>query len=249
MKVEIKDIYELLEKVRETQGNLSLLIIIGLIVAIGVLITYLKYSTKAIAEEASKKSLASYESKLSEKLQTQIGLFFRDENVRNNLLTHIGTKSIDKKIDCWQTSQKMYFKYQKSWSFSDTTDVKEFIDIDNELNDIRTQIFTETIHIGYFLSQKMIRLNSLMRENLRLRRTEFAYSGKNYQSFNETKLQSTLNRQQENEQTISELMYEIEKWIIEKLHSDQTIENFEFSREQLEAIKKERETKFETISK
>lgn len=249
MKVEIKDIYELLEKVRDTQGNLSLLIIFGLIVAIGVLITYLKYATKAIAEEASKKSLASYESKLSEKLQTQIGLFFRDENVRNNLLTHIGTKSIDKKIDCWQTSQKMYFKYQKSWSFSDTTDVKEFIDIDNELNDIRTQIFTETIHIGYFLSQKMIRLNSLMRENLRLRRTEFAYSGKNYQSFNETKLQSTLNRQQQNEQTISELMYEIEKWIIEKLHSDQTIENFEFSREQLEAIKKERETKFETISK
>ncbi len=249
MNVEAKDIFELLEKVQNTQGKLSLLIVIGLTIAIGVLITYLKYATKSIAEEASNKSIALYESNLSEKLQTQIGLFFRDENVRNNLLTHIGTKSIDKKIECWQIGQKMYFKYQKSWSFSETTDVKEFVDIDNELNEIRTQIFTETIHIGYFLSQKMIRLNSLMRENLRLRRTELAYSGNNYQPYNETKLQNTLNRQQENEQKISELMYEVEKWIIDKLHSDQTIENFEFTKEQRDAIKKERETKFETISK
>jgi len=249
MKVEVKEIFELLEKVHNRQGDLKLFIVIGLIIVIGILITYLKYATKSIAEEASKKSIALYESKLSEKLQTQIGLFFRDENVRNNLLTHIGTKSIDKKIECWQTSQKMYFKYQKSWSFSDSTDVKEFVDIDNKLNEIRTQIFTETIHIGYFLSQKIIRLNSLMRENLRLRRTEMAYSGNNYQTHNETKLQNTLNLQQGNEQTISDLMYEIEKWIIDKLHSDQTIENFEFTKEQRDAIKKERETKFETISK
>lgn len=247
MNVEAKDIFELLEKVQKTQGNLSLIIVIGLIVVIGVLMTYLKYATKSIAEEAANKSLALYESNLSEKLQTQIGLFFRDENVRNNLLIHIGTKSIDKKIECWQTSQKMYFKYQKSWSFSETTDIKEFVAIDNELYDVRTQIFAETIHIGYFLSQKMIRLNSLMRDNIRLHRTELAYSGTNYQQYNETKLQNTLDRQQGNEQTISELMNEIEKWIIDKLHSDQTIENFEFTKEQLDAIKKERERKFETI--
>ena len=48
---------------------------------------------------------------------------------------------------------------------------------------------------------------------------------------------------------ISDIMYEIEKWIIDKLHSDQTIENFEFTREQLESIKKERELKFDTIKK
>lgn len=247
--MDTKEILELLGKVQSKQGDLSLLIVIGLIVAIGILITYLKYATKSIAEEASNKSIALYESNLSEKLQTQIGLFFRDENVRNNLLTHIGTKSIDKKIECWQTSQQMYFNYQKSWSFSELTNVEEYLNLDKDLNDIRTKLFIETIHIGYFLSQKMIRLNSLMRENLRQKRTEFAYSGKNYQSFNETKLQNTLNRQQENEVKISEIMYEIEKWIIEKLHSDQTIENFEFTREQLEAIKKERETKFETITK
>lgn len=248
MKVEAKDIYELLEKVQNQQGNLQLFFVIGLIVLIGVLITYLKYATKSIAEEASKKSIALYESNLSEKLQTQIGLFFRDESVRNNLLTHIGVKSIDKKIECWQIIQKMYFNYQKSWTFSETTSVDEFIYLDNELNEIRTKVFTETIHIGYFLSQKIIRLNSLMRENLRQKRTEFAYSGKNYHSYNETKLQNTLNRQQENEVKISDIMYEIEKWIIDKLHTDQTIENFEFTKEQLEAIKKERETRFETIT-
>ncbi|OFY65507.1 MAG: hypothetical protein A3H98_00565 [Bacteroidetes bacterium RIFCSPLOWO2_02_FULL_36_8] len=249
MNVEAKEIFELLEKVSETQGNLSLLIIIGLIVAIGILITYLKYATKAIAEEASNKSLALYESNLTEKLQTQIGLFFRDDNVRNNLLTHIGTKSIDKKIECWQISQTMYFNYQKSWSFSQETDIQEFVRLDEELGNIRQRIFIETIHIGYFLSQKLIRLNSLMRDNLRQKRTEFAYSGTNYQTNLETKLQNTLNIQQENEMKISDIMYEIEKWIIDKLHSDQTIENFEFTREQLESIKKERELKFDTIKK
>jgi hypothetical protein len=249
MKVDVNEIFELLEKVQNQQGDLKLFIVIGLIIVIGILITYLKYATKSIAEEASKKSIAQYESNLSEKVQTQMGLFFRDESVRNNLLTHIGTTSLEKKIECWQVSQTMYFNYQKSWSFSQETDIQEFVKLDEELGKVRQKIFTETILIGYFLSQKLIRLNSLMRDNLRQKRTEFAYSGTNYQIYNETKLQNTLNRQQENEGKISDIMYEIEKWIIDKLHSDQTIENFEFTKEQLEAIKKERETRFETITK
>jgi len=58
-----------------------------------------------------------------------------------------------------------------------------------------------------------------------------------------------LTRQQDNEGKILDLMYEIEKWIMDKLHSDQTIENFEFTKEQLEQIKNERKKKFDAIEK
>jgi hypothetical protein len=54
MKVDVKEIFELLEKVQNQQGDIKLFIVIGLIIVIGILITYLKYATKSIAEEAYK---------------------------------------------------------------------------------------------------------------------------------------------------------------------------------------------------
>jgi|GEM_PF-3554888 len=247
MKTDLKDIYDLLQDVQQKQGGLKLFIVIALIIMIGVLIVYLKYYTKSIAEEASKRSLAKFESNLSNELQTQIGLFFRDENVRTNLLTTIGTKSFDKKIECWQAIQSMYFEYQQSWGFSSDTETDKYVELDKNLNEIRFIIFNETVYIGYFLSQKMIRMNSLMRNNLREKRTEFIFSGDNYEPHNESRLQGVLNRQQVNENEISDLMYEIEKWIMDKLHSDQTLEKFEFTNEQLDQIKKEREKRFDSI--
>jgi hypothetical protein len=53
--------------------------------------------------------------------------------------------------------------------------------------------------------------------------------------------------QSTNESKITELLYETELWIMNKLHSDQTLERFEFSKEQLEKIKAEREKHFETL--
>lgn len=247
MKVDIKDTYELLQKVQDQQGDLKLFIAIALIILIGIIFVYIKYYAKSIAEEASKKTLAKFESNLSDKLQTQIGLFFRDENVRTNLLTSIGIKSFEKKIECWQTIQSMYFKYQTSWGFSEDTEVEKYEELDKALNEIRLNIFKENVYIGYFLSQKMIRMNSLMRNNLREKRAEFIFSGKNYQPHHENRLQRLLNKQQTNEVHINDVMYEIEKWIMEKLNSDQTLDKFEFTKEQLEQIKNEREKKFSSF--
>lgn len=83
MKVDVKEIFELLEKVQNQQVDIKLIIVIGLIIVI--LITYFKYATKSIAK---------YESNLREKVQTQMGWFFRDESVRNNLLTYLGKVSL-----------------------------------------------------------------------------------------------------------------------------------------------------------
>lgn len=86
-----------------------------------------------------------------------------------------------------------------------------------------------------------------MRENLRFRRTEFMYSGKNYKSFYESRLEIILSNLNKFEDKISELLSETEKWIMEKLHSDQTIEKFEFSSKQLLKMKEERDKQFGEI--
>jgi hypothetical protein len=249
MKVDYQTLLDELNKIQDQKGDLMVFIAILMIIVIFILITYLKYKTKSIAEEASQKAVAEFENNLADKLQTQIGLFFRDESVRNNLLTSIGNKSIEVKISSWQTLQRMYFQYQKSWNFSNKTEIEEYTQIDNALFENRETTFINTVYLGYFVSQKMIRLNSLMRENVRLKMSELFHSGNNYEPHKEKKLTDYLDRQSTNEQTISDLLYEIEKWLIDNLHSDQTVDKFEFTKEQLDYINQERQKKFEKIER
>ncbi len=248
MKVSLKDLQELLQSIDSKLGTWGIILFLTVIIVVFLASIYYKYYVKAIAEENSKKAIEEFKNQLSKNIQTQMGLFFRDENVRNNLLSTIGQKSFEKKIECWQFIQAQYFKYQKTWNFDSSTDIKEYTDIDNDLSDLRIKIFNETIYLGYDLSPKLLRLNSLMREGLRQKKTELAYSGNNYQLHLETKLQNNLDQQHDVEQKIIELLYDVEKWIIDKLHSDQTIDKFEFTSQQLEVIKAERLKQFETIS-
>ena len=57
-----------------------------------------------------------------------------------------------------------------------------------------------------------------------------------------------LSRINQVETNISDLLYETEQLVITKLHSDQTIEKFDFTKEQLEKIKEERNKQFSTIT-
>jgi predicted nuclease with TOPRIM domain len=66
-------------------------------------------------------------------------------------------------------------------AFSEATEIKEYTDIDEKFSELRTKVFNETVYLGYELSQQLIRLNSMMKEGLRLKRTEHAYSGSKYQ--------------------------------------------------------------------
>jgi hypothetical protein len=247
MRVNLKDILDLIKEIEQKLGMYSVILFFALLIFSICIFLYLKYSLKSLAEEASKKSIVAFKAAIDKSIQTQMGLFFRDDNVRNELVKNIGQKSFDKKIECWQLLYNLYFEYQKSWNFDQDTDVKDYIEIDQKLGEARTKVFTETIHLGYELSQKLIRLGSLMRDGIRTKRTEFMYSGINYQHFTESKLQANLSRQQEIETTISALIYEVEEWIITKLHSDQTLEKFEFSKEQLEKIQAERKKQFDSI--
>lgn len=243
-----KESLELLEKLHDKLGLWEGISLFILLLILGLLTLYIKSLIKGSAEAFYKKTIEEFKSQLNKNLQTQVGLFFRDENVRNSLLASIGQKSFEKKIECWQLTQAMYFQYQKIWNFSEQTNSTEYSELDSKLNDLRIKLFNETIYIGYELSSKLIRQNSLMRENLRNRRMEINYSGSRYQQYNETPLQNTLSRIGEVESKISDLLYETEKWIITKLHSDQTLEKFEFTQDQLDKIKEERNKQFDNIT-
>lgn len=247
MKVNLKEVLDLIKEIEEKLGIYSVILFIALLVFSICIFLYLKYSLKSLAEETSKKSIVEFKGAIDKSIQTQMGLFFRDESVRNELMKNIGQKSFDKKVECWQLLYNLYFEYQKSWTFDQETDVKDYIEIDQKLGEARTKIFTETIHLGYELSQMLIRLGSLMRDGIRTKRTEFLYSGRNYQNFNESKLQFNLSQQQDIETKISNLIYEVEEWIITKLHSDQTLEKFEFSKDQLDKIQAERKKQFDSF--
>ncbi|WP_447637104.1 hypothetical protein [Flavobacterium microcysteis] len=248
MRVNLKEVFDLIKEIEDKLGIYSVILFFFLLIFSICIFIYLKYSLKSLAEEISKKSIVAFKGAIDKSIQTQIGLFFRDENVRNELMKNIGQKSFDKKIECWQLMYNLYFEYQKSWTFNHKTDIGEYKKIDQKLEEARTKVFTETIHLGYELSQKLIRLGSLMRDGIRTKRIEIMYSGENYQSFNESKLQANLLKQQDIETKISNLMYEVEEWIIKKLQSDQTLDKFEFSREQLEKIKEERDKQFDSLS-
>jgi hypothetical protein len=241
--------YNDIQKILNHLNFWGILLIASLIVLTFISYVYLKQTYKSAAEETYKKAIEVFKTELSKTLQTQIGLFFRDDSVRNSLLQNMGVKSVDKKIECWQAIYNAYFLYQKSWLFSENTEIKEYTDIDEKLNELRVKIFTETVFLGYELGQKLIRLNSMMKDGLRLKKTEFLNTGSRFQLNNEPNLQTNEQRQSANESKLTELLYETELWLINNLHSDQTLENFEFSKEQLERIKTERDKHFESLTK
>jgi hypothetical protein len=243
MKIEYKDI----EKILLNLNTWGIILLAALVLFSFFSFVYFKQFFKSAAEESYKKTIESFKNELDKSLQTKMGLFFRDESIRSGLLQSIGEKSFEKKIESWQSIYKAFFLYQKIWTFSETTNRTEYTEIDDKLNELRIKIFNETVYLGYDLSQKLIRLNSLMREGLRLKRTEFVYGGRNYQPWNEPKLQTNIAQQDSNESNLIELLLETELWVMNKLHTDQTIEKFEFAGDQLEKINEERKKQFTLI--
>ena len=95
--MEPKEILEFLEKVSERLGLFGGIIVIILLILFWVLSTNLKQYIKSATEESYLKTIEEFKSQLNKNLQTQVGLFFKDESVRNNLLTYVDKNLLTKK--------------------------------------------------------------------------------------------------------------------------------------------------------
>ena len=201
---DLKRLYDILEKIQMGQWSIPLVFTLIL----GVLIFYFfKRKMESIAQLSANKALEKFKTDLSNGKE----YLFRDEKIRAELLSYVGKLSIDKKIECWNKTTNSYFLYQTSWNFNQETPLDSYQKIDSVLNDVRTMIFSNTICLGYDLSNDMIHLNSLMREGLRSRRTGHG-------------------RDVENE--IMESKISIEKKLIDIIHSADNIEKYDFTDEQ-----------------
>ena len=216
----LKEIYEILEKIQTGQWSIPLIMVF---LAGVIIFYYFRRKAESIAQLSAGKALEKFKIDLSNGKD----FLFRDENIRAELLSYVGKLSIDKKIECWQETSSSYFLYQTSWNFSQDTNLDSYQKIDSVLNNVREKIFENTVYLGYELSNEMVHLNSLMREGLRHRRTGYG-------------------RDVENE--ISETKNHIEKRLIDILHSADNIEKYDFTEEQknkLEELEKKQFDKFE----
>lgn len=193
------------------------------IIAFGLLIIFFKKKAEVLAELSAEKSLEKFKNKLS----TGKDYLFRDEAIRINLLSYVGEKSIDKKIECWALCYADYFNYQKSWSLDVQNNKGEFILIDNKLAETREKLFIDTIYLGWDLSQNMIHLNSLMRTQLR------------------NKIHSNGN---DCEEEITNILHETEKLLINTLHSSDNIEKYDFNDQQKIQLNELSQKQFENIN-
>lgn len=216
---ELKQIYEILEKLQTGQWSIPLVLVS--IVCI-IIFCYFKSKVESIAQLSADKALANFKTDLSNGKD----YLFRDEKIRAELLSYVGKMSIDKKIECWNKTTNSYFLYQTSWTFDQSTPLDSYQKIDSILYDVRKMIFSNTICLGYDLSNDMIHLNSLMREGLRNRRTGHG-------------------RDVENE--IMESKTSIEKKLIDALHSTDNIEKYDFTEEQKKKLEELEKKQLEDI--
>ncbi len=216
---DLKLIYEILEKIQTGQWSIPLI----MVVLAGVIIFYyFRRKAESIAQLSAGKALEKFKIDLSNGKD----FLFRDEKIRVELLSYVGKLSIDKKIECWQETSSSYFLYQTSWNFSQDTNLDSYQKIDSVLNNVREKIFENTVYLGYDLSNEMVHLNSLMREGLRHRRTGHG-------------------RDVENE--ISETKNNIEKRLIDILHSADNIEKYDFTEEQKNKLEELEKKQFDNI--
>ena len=216
---DFKHLYEILENIQT--GQWSIPSIMALLVGT-LLFCYFRKKAESIAQLSAEKALEKFKMDLSNGKD----FLFRDEKIRAELLSHVGKLSIDKKLECWQETSSSYFLYQTSWNFGQDTKIDSYQKIDTVLKNIRENIFTNTVYLGYDLSNKMVHLNSLMRNGLRYRRSG---NGRDV------------------EDEIIELKSHIEKLLIDSLHSADNIEKYDFTEEQKRKLEELENIQFDNI--
>lgn len=243
MKVEDLDkIIERLNQIQSVFGYGGFFVIILLVISGFLLYRYLIKSTERIAEEASDKSVAKYQSELSKKMEKELRLFFRDENIRSDLNSHFAKKSIETKLKVWQESYQLYFDYQRTWHFDKTEFDNRITEFDKKFQKNRELIFINSVYLGGYITSRLITMNNGMRNYVR-GKYRFFHSASPDRDGN--KVEQEYRRSSDK---VEEIRPEIEEWINKNLLIDHDSKMWEFTESQLETIKEQKDQEFEDIN-
>ncbi|KAB2852637.1 MAG: hypothetical protein F9K42_02395 [Ignavibacterium sp.] len=215
----MEELLQVLEKISTLFGPIYGTIFFILLAGLAILLYFFHKRIENISEEISNKALSKFDKKIE--------LLFRDEVIRSSLRIQLAQDSIKKKLEFYEKVYSLYFEYQKSWSYTDKTPNEEINELYNKILRAREDIFVNSIYLGGFLTDKLIKVVVNMHADLRRKITQIK------------------NRYAKVETTdyIMILLDEIEnarKWLIENVFPDQTLKEFEFTKEQINTLNEEK---------
>lgn len=214
-----------------TIPSIQLILLSGLL---SLIFIYFKQKTIQIAEKASNKALRQFDNELKNKNTVT----FRDEQVRNNLITHMAKLSIDIKIRLWQELYDLYFDYKKSWDFDKGTPLKDYGEINANLKRVQKNILINSIYLGGKLTISLSNLSALLIACIRLK----YQSNKLGESFNlDTEIEK-------NHLKIDSLIDDVQTELNATLFTDQCLRDYEFTDEQLKEIFEIRKNQLKNLS-
>jgi len=230
-----------LNEIEKVFGLLGVIIVISIVLTGYLIFKWLDKSVEKMAEEASEKSLAKFQSTLDKRLETQVRLFFRNEDVRNSISSNYAIKSIDKKLEIWNETYKLYFEFQGTWHHN-TEELDAVIEtFDKKFQANRDNIFLNSVYLGGFMTSKLITLNTSIRQALR---KKYLY---NHLAFQQRDGQRVENERKIFLDRIEAILPEVEQWITANLTIDHSSKMWDFTAEQLKVIEEQNKQSFEDI--
>ena len=240
---DLEMVYEKLKDIHNTFGFGALIALVVIDLAVYFLFKFLLKSIEKQAEVASEKAVSKYQGEVHKEIEKQLRLFFRDENIRNELTSHFAKKSIETKLNIWQATYELYFDYQRTWHYSKEKLDKRITIYDDMFQKHRELIFVNSVFLGGFLTSKLITINNMMRHYVRGKYRFFHLA---FPDRDGAKAEAEYKKYGTD---IENIRIEVEDWINEHLLVDHDIKMWEFTKGEIDIIKDQREVEFETLDK
>jgi len=222
----MEELLNVLDKISTIFGPIYGTIFFIMLVGLFAILYFFYKRIDNISEEISNKALSKFDKK--------IDLLFRDESIRSSLRRQLAQDSIKKKLEFYENIYSLYFEYQKSWLYNDSTTDEEMNELLRKILKVREDIFINSIYLGGFLTDKLIKAVVNMHADLRRKMNEVKKPG--------AKVEST--------DYVMILLNELElarNWLQTNTFPDQTLKEFEFSNEEIETLNEEKKKLLEGI--
>lgn len=226
------EILESLEHIRMIFGPYLGALVVITFLSIGVLLLFLKSRVVSLADEISKKAITAFETKMQ--------LSLRDEQIRRDIVLYLAKKSIDKKLEMYNEVYKLYFDYQRSWSFDGTTPQEDIETLNSQLLAERKKIFLSAIYLGGPLTDSLLKavitMHTLLERQLRKINNPYGHLFEKHM-YDDSGLFNS-------ERKLGEYLHAAERQLATSIKTDHDLVEYDFSEEQKQTLSNEKEKLF-----
>ncbi len=226
------EVKKILEAIVTTFGPFLGALLIFTVLVICVILYFFKKRIESIADEISKKAVTEFGKKLD--------LAFRDEALRIDLQSHLGKTSIDKKLTLYEEVYSLYFDYQKSWTFKKETPQEDIRALWSKILQMRQKIFLNSIYLGGYLTDNLLKavisMHTLLEDKVANINNPLIKYFPSYVHSDKTLFSE--------EERLGEYLDKSRTWLYENLLTDQNIRMYDFTDNQKNFLREEREKIF-----